>query len=87
MERHDHEDKLRKALKLFGGVSEAVNGLLQPPVDLGVEKRGVLVCLGVGTVGTVLLSYMKSPWYAFVTEGCLVVIIAILVGHKRKRNG
>ena len=85
MPNNDQNDKLIKALKLFDGVSETANGLLHPPIDLDAEKRGVLVCLGVGTVGVAFLSYTKAPWFAFVTEGCLVIIIAILVGRKRKR--
>lgn len=87
MQNENNDEKLRKALKLFGGISETINGLLQPPTDLGAEKRGVLVCLGIGTLGIMILSYIKSPWFAYVTEGCLVIVIAILVGQKRKRNG
>jgi hypothetical protein len=79
------DGKLKKALKTFDGITETFSGMLRPPDDLGPEKRGVLVCLGVGTLGIVGLGYVKAPGYAFGSEIALVVIIAILVGYKRKK--
>lgn len=87
MQKPDHEQNVRNAIKVFEGVSGTVSGLLQPPKDLGAEKRGVLVCLGVGTIGVITLSYLNAPWYAYVAEGSLVGIAAILIGQKRGKNG
>ena len=78
------DDRIDKALKIFGGIPELTNAATLPP-DLEPEKRGMIVCLTIGTLGIGVLGYFKAEWWTLVAEIVLTVTIAILIGCKRKK--
>jgi hypothetical protein len=78
-------EKLNQTLKKFEGIAEVFSGVLRPPDGLPPEKGGVFVCLGIGTLGIVALSYIGAPWYAFVADVALAIVIAILFELQSKR--
>ncbi len=83
------EQKIEKAVKTFSGITEALNAvslspILKLPSDLQSKKKGMLVCLAVGTVGIVGVVAFKGPWYAYLTLAILVLTVTILVGRKGK---
>jgi hypothetical protein len=75
-------ERVKNALKLFGGITETLSNVLQPPRELMPEKQAIYLCLGIGTMGAVALAYVKAPWYAYATEVFLVATVAFLLGRK-----
>jgi hypothetical protein len=79
------DEKLNQAIKIFGGINETLSDLLRPPIGLSPEKRGMLVCLAVGTLGFMGLVHMNAQTSGLIAYAALVGLIAILVGYKKMR--
>ena len=73
------DGKIKKSVKTFEGIVETFGSVITPPPDLRPEKRGLCVCLGIGTVGLLCLNHLNAVWYADVTEAAMTVAIAILI--------
>ena len=85
MNRKSLDEKYDEAKQVFAGIAESMAELIRPPNDLNPKRRGILVCLAVGTSGIIGLTCLHAPWYAFVAEVVLCILIAILVGYKFRK--
>jgi len=83
-EKTIHET-VKNAEKIFQDIGGTLDSMLRPPNDLRPAKRGICVCLGVGTLGVCILAYLHAPWYAFLAEVCLVIFATITLILTRER--
>ena len=76
------DENIKRTFRAFQGVAEALGDAIRPPNDLRPEKKGICVCMGIGTLGIIILNYMHAPSATVWAEVVLALSVAILLMFK-----